>query len=395
MVPAAFFEKQMRQSLIKATLKPNESVAAEWPFAESSGTDDDVAIDLLVHDPKDSRERLAAFITGPQNTRFPKVAVNRIWRRLMGAGIVEPPQDWEGKEPSHPELLDWLAEEFLAHDYDVKYLLRLIMNSEAYQRKAEGYNLAADPEVRFFNAPERRRMTAEQVVDSLYAASGATIDVEEMTFDPDGRRPADNRLSLGFVKRAWMLASLNNERDRPSLTLPRAQAIDDVLTAFGWSGSRQMPRTDRETSPNVLQPGVLANSTLSMWLTAAFEGSVLAQLGVEAKSPDALVDSLFLRFLGRYPSSTEKQTFVNALTHAFDNRLVAANTIQSSKPLPPLPRVTWSNHLVPEATTIQNEWERRARNGRPPDPRLEREWRERFEDVVWSLVNHREFVWIP
>ena len=395
MVPVAFFEKKDRESLIKATLKPNEQIKAEWSFAEVCDANDDEAIDSLMQDPKDSRERLAALITGPQNARFSRVAVNRIWRKLMGAGMVEPPQDWEGKTPSHPELLDWLADEFVLHGYDVKYLLRLILTSQTYQRQAEGYNLAAEPQLRFFNAPDRRRLTAEQVVDSMYAASGATIDVEELTFDPDGRRAASNRLTLGFAKRAWMLVSLNNERDRPSLTLPRAQAIDDVLSAFGWSGARQMPRTDRELSPNVLQPGVLANGTLSTWLTSASYKSALAQLAIDAKSPESLVESLFLRFLGRFPTAAERVSFGNTLATGFDDRLVSPDKIELPNLQPILPKVTWSNHLVPEATTIQNENERRARNGLPSDPRLEPQWRENFEDIVWSLVNDREFVWIP
>jgi hypothetical protein len=60
-----------------------------------------------------------------------------------------------------------------------------------------------------------------------------------------------------------------------------------------------------------------------------------------------------------------------------------------------LPVVTWSNHLRSEATTISLEREQRARNGLPPDPRLNPEWREAYEDVVWSLINLSEFVWIP
>jgi hypothetical protein len=60
-----------------------------------------------------------------------------------------------------------------------------------------------------------------------------------------------------------------------------------------------------------------------------------------------------------------------------------------------LPVVDWFNHLRPQASVIQQELERRARAGPPPDPRLCSPWRERYEDVVWSLVNHREFVWLP
>ncbi|MGC4007418.1 MAG: hypothetical protein QM811_31560 [Pirellulales bacterium] len=74
-------------------------------------------------------------------------------------------------------------------------------------------------------------------------------------------------MTLGHARRSWMLVSLSNERDRPSLTLPRAAVVCETLEAFGWNAARQTPRTDRETSPGVLQPGVLANGTLSVWTT--------------------------------------------------------------------------------------------------------------------------------
>ena len=155
--------------------------------------------------------------------------------------------------------------------------------------------------------------------------------------------------------------------------MPRAQAIADVLIAFGWTGSRQNPRTDRETAPNILQPGVLANSTASVWLTRAVQGSGLAETAIKATSPDQLVDSLFLRYLGRLPSDTERVPLANALVMGFKERLVPASEVQAPTPLKPLPRVTCPH----------------------PDPRLRPEWREVFEDIVWSIVNIREFVWLP
>ena len=60
--------------------------------------------------------------------------VNRLWQRYFGRGIVEPVDDWETAQPSHPELLDWLARELVTHDYDAKHIARLIFNSQAYQR---------------------------------------------------------------------------------------------------------------------------------------------------------------------------------------------------------------------------------------------------------------------
>lgn len=395
-VPAAFFEtEKARAALIKVTLQPDEPVEPKWPFGEITGSVDDDFLASLQENKNDSRERLAALVTSPKNKRFAQVLVNRVWRRLMGAGIVEPPHDWEASGPSHPELLLWLADEFVSHDFDVKHIARLVLNSQAYQRQAIGKNAQARPSERFFAAPDLRRMTAEQLIDALHTSAGRPMDVEEMTFDPDARRLASNRLTLGVPRRAWQLAYLANERDRPSLNLPKARLLADIMIAFGWSGARQSPRTDRETSPNVLQPGVLANSPAAVNLTRVAIGSELAQLAIDAPSPESLVESLFLRYLSRLPSANEQATMVDALAPGFGDRVLPADKIVPPPPEEPLPKVTWSNHLRPEATTVAHELERRAKAGPPADPRLDPVWRESLEDAVWSLVNLREFVWIP
>ena len=394
-VPAAFFEKKARESLIKVSLQPREPIAPEWPFAAVTGVTDDASLTALLREPKDTRERLAALVTAPQNTRFAQVIVNRLWQRLIGVGLVEPIHDWEGHAPSHPELLEWLAREFVAHGYDTKHILRLIFTSQVYQRAAIGANRAATPDQRFFASPEPRRLHAEQVVDGLFAASGQTMQVDELTLDPDARRGADTFVSLGAPTRSWMLSSLSNERDRPSLALPRAQAVADVLEAFGWTASRQSPVNTRESDPNVLQPGVLANSTVSIWATRAAHGSPLADLAVGAATPEALVDSVFLRFYSRYPTPQERLPLARALAAGFTTRLVPSGEIKVPMPSPALPTVSWGNHLQPEANSIKIELEQRFRAGPPGDPRLRPEWREVYEDFVWSLVNAREFVWLP
>lgn len=394
-VPSAFFEMKNREALIKVTLQPEEAVAPQWPFPELLGDWQPDQVEQLQQAPTDTRERLAALVTWPANSRFAEVLVNRVWRRLIGAGIVEPPDDWEGHAASHPELLRWLANEFIAHNYDLKYLARLVLSSQVYQRIATGTNQTATPELRFFAAPDRRRLSAEQIVDSLFAAAGQKMDVEEITFDPDGRRPASNRLTLGKPHRSWMFASLANERDRPSLSLPKARAITDILEAFGWSGSRQSPRTDRELSPHVLQPGVMANSVASVWLTRATENNGIADLAKNSTSPSALVESLFLRYFSRFPTASERQSLESVLSEGFSERVTVANPGTRASLPQNLPKVTWSNHLRAESTTIALELERQARLGPSPDPELRPEWRERYEDVIWSLVNLREFVWMP
>lgn len=393
-VPAAFFENQTRESLIKVTIKPDQAIDPEWPFATVTGASEK-AIEDVCRDPKNSRERLAALITSPHNTRFAQVIANRVWRQYLGAGIVEPPHDWEGNAASHPELLEWLAQDFVASGYDFKHLARTILTSQVYQRAATGHNLTTSSDLRFFAAPDPRRQTAEQIVDTFIATSGRETDVEELTFDPDARRAASNRLTLGKPRRAWMFANLANERDRPSLNLPRAQGIADILIAFGWTGARQNPKTDREIAANVLQPGVVANSIASIQFVRAVHGSELAQVAVDATSPSQLVDELFLRYLSRLPLEAEKSPLVKALSTEFEKRIVPEEQRTPIAALAPLPRVTWSNHLRTEANEIALELEKRARNGLPSDPRLQTEWREVYEDVIWSIINTREFVWLP
>ena len=202
-------------------------------------------------------------------------------------------------------------------------------------------------------------------------------------------------ISLGIPRRAWEFATLSNERDRPSLALPRAQAVTDVLEAFGWNGSRQNAVTERAVEPNVLQPGILANGVMAGWIARASCGSELAELAVQAASAEGLLDELYLRFLVRLPEAAERDAFTGLLAAGFDRRLLPETEIAPVPQLPPLGYVSWTNHLRGEANEIKLEQERRARMGDPVDPRLAGDWREAYEDVVWTLINSPEFVWVP
>ncbi|WP_439629603.1 DUF1553 domain-containing protein [Gemmata sp.] len=376
-----------KQKLISVTLKPGTVVAPAWPFADFAKEVPAAALPAAPT-PKD---RLAAFLTLPGNERFAQVAVNRVWKRLMGRGIVEPADDWERGQPTHPELLKYLAREFVRSGYDLRHVERLVLNSHAYQR-------AADPGLKepdaLYAAPARRRLTAEQVVDSLFAAAGKSLNVGEVSLDLDGGRDIKNSISLGVPKRAWEFASTSNERDRPSLALPRVQAVVDVLEAFGWRASRQDAATDREAAPNVLQPAVLANGTASVWLTRLSDDHGVTALSLEDRSVEQLVDALYLRVLTRKPTAEEREAMAAHLRDGFEARRVAIPVAPATVRKPPK-YVTWSNHLIPEATTIKNELETAARAGDPPTPKLQEGWRRKMEDALWALLNAPEFVFTP
>jgi hypothetical protein len=387
-VPLDKVHEGARKPLISVTLKPGTEVEAKWPFARFAP--EELGAKLAEY-PDDSRDRVAALVTAPQNERFAQVMANRVWKRFMGRGLVEPVEDWERGRPSHPELLRWLAREFVRGGYDLKHLSRLILNSHTYQR-------AADPALKdtpvLFTAPVKRRLAAEQIVDSLFAATGKPFRVEEASLDIDGARDSANSITLGKPRRSWMLTSTSNERDRPSLALPRIQMVVDVLQAFGWRASRQDPTTVRELAPNVLQSAILQNGPVGLWLTRLSDDHGVTQLALAAKSVDELLDDLFLRMLTRKPTDKERKAYSEYLRTGFDTRLRTPTPRPAAKRVPE-EYATWSNQHDPRASILRQEQEAAARKGDPPTARLAPEWRERLEDVLWAVVNSSEFVFTP
>jgi len=375
-----------RQPLIRVTLQPGVEVKPDWPFPDMSSN-----VDELLPANATSRDRLAAFMTTPTNERFAEVITNRVWARTMGRGLVEPVDDYEKGTATHPELLKYLAREFVRHGYDVKHLQKLILMSHAYQRSANPDLKDPDP---LYSAPARRRLQAEQIVDSLFLAAGKRLRTEEISLDVDSGRDQKNSISLGHPRRAWQFASTSNERDRPSLALPRVQAVVDVLEAFGWRPSRQDALSARELSPKVLQPAIVANGTVAVWLTRLSDDHKVVELALEDQSVEKLVDRLYLRVLCRSPRPEERTAMVRYLETGYDSRKTQPIKKEPSKREPPR-YVSWSNHLQPESTRIKNELEVAARRGDPPTERLAPEFRSRLEDVLWALLNAPEFVFTP
>jgi Protein of unknown function (DUF1553)/Protein of unknown function (DUF1549)/Planctomycete cytochrome C len=122
------------------------------------------------------RIELANWITRPTNPLTARVFVNRVWQWHFGEGIVTTPSDFgsRGERPTHPELLDWLAGEFISSGCSVKSLHRLIMNSRTYQLASvdNDANLAADPGNRWHWRYSRRSLDAELIRDAMLAVSG-------------------------------------------------------------------------------------------------------------------------------------------------------------------------------------------------------------------------------
>lgn len=392
-VPAGFFEHVKnggRKPLIEVTLTVDSKVDPAWPF---SAFDYTTGSEIPLKSPDDTREQFAAKVT--TSRRFAEVMVNRVWQRLMGAGIVEPVNDWEGNAPCDPVLLAFLTDKFVVDGYDLKKLTRLIVHSQAYQREAVDLPVEQDSDQRFFEGPYRRRMTAEQIVDNAWEVSGRTMDVDVLSLDREGRLPPGAFMNFGEPRHAWEFTSPANERDRPSLALPKAQAVVDVLRAFGWRDSRQEPTTLREEEANPLQAGVLANGIMGGWLTQLTDDSEVTQLCLDAVSPDELTNTLFLRYLTRTPTPEERTQFQTLFAEGFETRAVPESEIPPKPEVVRYPHVSWSNHFDGEANSVKQRQELDARKGDPPTRFLQASWRESAEDALWALLNSPEMILIP
>ncbi len=122
------------------------------------------------------RTVLANWIASSENPLTARVIVNRVWQQLFRRGIVESSSDFglQGTPPTHPELLDWLATEFVNRGWSIKALLRLILTSSSYQMSAHPHAVALskDPSNRLLSRQNMRRLNAEEVRDSMLAVSG-------------------------------------------------------------------------------------------------------------------------------------------------------------------------------------------------------------------------------
>jgi len=122
-------------------------------------------------DPVARRQQLADIITGRKNGRLPRTIVNRLWQRFLGHGLVEPVDEMDRPAWS-PDLLDWLAEDLVAHRFDLKHTMARILTSRAYQLPA--VDAGEKPADYVFRGPTVRRLSAEQYSDAILALAGLT-----------------------------------------------------------------------------------------------------------------------------------------------------------------------------------------------------------------------------
>lgn len=312
--------------------KPNDVVKAkvlwgEIPTSASKST---------------KRDQFAAWLTSPENPQFSKTVVNRYWKRFMGVGLVEPVDDFNDDHPcSNEPLMDFMAKELIRSDFNLQELVRMICYSNSYQRVSTDYSVTSGKPY-YFPGPVMRRMTAEQVWDSLL-----TLAVNNPW--PYQRPTAEDFAPVINV-------------DFPTATLAsvkqQAKAYTDTydVTAYnrrirkhGYQGNilcraselpspapashflRQFGQGDREVINGAQQdatvPQILAMFNGPITHVMLEEGSTIVNNVMKIDSTKDRINAIFLSVLGRQPNPMDRVAAASELSKEKNDNVGYGNIV--------------------------------------------------------------------
>ena len=263
------------------------------------------------------RLQLADWLVRPDNPLPKRVLVNRLWQWHFGEGIVRTPDNFGkmGDRPSHPELLDFLAGQFIKHGYSLKALHRLMMVSSTYQMSSENSPAVnADPDNRFLSRFNRRRLSIEELRDGMLAIDGS-LDVT-MGGTLQTGRGTDGENNQGRL-------SLNPEKlKRRTVYLPLRRAnLPTLLNLFDFGDATTMSGK-RQLTNVPTQALFWLNSEFLFDRSVAITKSLLADKTVDDQTR---VASLYLRILNRQATKEESGAALQYLS-SFKQRFAGENS---------------------------------------------------------------------
>jgi hypothetical protein len=290
----------------------------------------------------DGRRQFAAWVISRDNRQFARTIANRMWKKVMGVGLVEPADDFrEDNPPTNPELLEHLTDEMLRLRFDLREFTRMLVSTEVYQRRAVLHDPTAGQPF-LFPGPALRRMTAEQLWDSILTlvarnhwtvqrptpreiAAVVSLDIEKATL-----ADVDRRLEA-FKERYGRQGYRRRFEDRcgyEGLQLVRASELPTPLPLGHFL--RQFGQSDREaieggrsvaTVPQIL---AMFNGPITHSMLAA--GSVIYD-NVVSRPPQDAVDVVFLSVLSRRPSPTDRRLALDEIVSAETPAVGCGNVI--------------------------------------------------------------------
>lgn len=226
------------------------------------------------------RTTLANWITSPENPYFARTMSNRIWKHFMGVGLVEPVDDFrETNPPTNPDLLDALARDFVRNGYDLKRLMKTIMNSRVYQLSSET-NRTNESDSQNYSHHYVRRIYAEPLLDGINQITGAP-----------------HRFRFGYP-------------GMKAVELHDSVTPDAFLQAF--DRNRRESICEREENITLLQTMALITGE-AINEKIGFAGGTIDRLLEAARSDREVIEELYLRAMSRYPSRHETNTILEVV----------------------------------------------------------------------------------
>jgi hypothetical protein len=245
--------------------------------------------EVVVPPDEDRRDVFAEWLTAPENPFFARAIVNRVWGHLFGRGLVEPVDDFrDSNPPSNAPLLDELARQFVGHGYSRKWLVRTIMDSEAYQRSAIPNEFNSDDE-RYGSHFVPRMLSAEQLLDALSTVTGVP---EKFASVPVGTRATH---------------------------LPEPPRDHEFLKAFGQPQREMACECERTNESNLSQALQMINGATVHEKLRSDQGRI-ARLLDAGRSDEELVAAFYLAALSRPPTEAEWQASCHHLQASADRR---------------------------------------------------------------------------
>jgi len=290
--------------------KPTGHMAAmALPFPELGAIDPAAPL-------AERRKQVAGAIASPKNGLFARTIVNRLWKHLFGYALVESP-DMMANQPWHPALLDWLANDLVAHGYDLKHTLSVICTSRAYQMRAVANPKPEEMKDRgfryVFRGPYVRRLTAEQLYDAISTVVHANRKPEGADAKGDKRGQGGQFLAVQQAQEKLLSedASLKDLHKAVPVSLDvraSAQHENPFMSVLGRPNREQVV-TARDPLATTLQALELSNG-------ATFDE--LLKSGAAAwlrgdPTRDALVRKIYVTALGRPPTAKESAVAADVL----------------------------------------------------------------------------------
>src|SRR5438128_3577399 len=249
---------------------------------------------LPLQDARDRREALADWLTSRENPYFARSIANRVWANFFGMGLIDPVDDLRVTNPaSNEKLLSAIANYLADQRFDLKALMRAILQSETYQRSSESLP-ENKTESRFYSRYYPRRLMAEVLLDAYSQVTG--VPTEFQTDLRNENRGLGEKYPLGLR----------------AIQLPDTKIASYFLKTFGRPDREKTCECERTAEPNVAQMLHIANGdTLNEKLMA--KDNQITKLLVDKTPPEKMVEEAYLSSLSRFPTTAEKKKVLQVL----------------------------------------------------------------------------------